>query len=155
MKRIFEWECGRGHHWSGKLILERNASKEERMDFVHVCEVCGKVCASKGGLTIHRKRMHEVSTAKKTFQCDCGRKFSQEANLLNHRKACDGEEAGERRCELCNKKFKSRGFKSHQRRCAAKNGVILPDTQPSQARGYKGKRKECPECGNMMAGNSH
>ena len=49
MKRILEWEWSQGHKWEGVFEGERNATKEERMSLVHVCEVCGKVCQSVQG----------------------------------------------------------------------------------------------------------
>ena len=53
-------------------------------------------------LTIHRKRMHKVSKLKQTFSCNkCGKRFQQEANLLNHRKfaqECSGELVGQKVC---------------------------------------------------------
>ena len=159
MKRIQNWENSRGHHWSGEKVLERNVSKVDRTTFVHECEICKKICLSKGGLTIHRKRMHEVSKYKKNFDCEsCGRVFSQEANLKNHRKVCLGEGDGsEMKCDICEKIYKRKGFKNHRRSCAAKRGVVLLPSPPpptSQPRVYKGKRKDCPYCGiNQAATN--
>ena len=149
MKRIQEWENSQGHKWTGEKVIERNATKVDRMVFIHECEVCKKVCMSKGGLTVHRKRMHEISTSKKNFDCDsCGRVFGQEANLKNHRKVCTGEGDGtEKRCEMCDRTFKRKGFKNHQKSCAAKRGIVrLPSPPPpiSRPRVYKGKRKNCP-----------
>ena len=91
MAHLEKYEWSRGRTWQGEE-LERNATKEE--DFVWVCEECGKVCKSKAGLTIHVKRMHEISALKKDFKCECGQSFKQEANLKNHRKKC-GEREGE------------------------------------------------------------
>ena len=54
------------------------------------------MCKLKGGLKVHRRRMHEVSAKKKEFQCEeCEEVFRQKANLLNHKK-CSGEEASGR-----------------------------------------------------------
>ena len=50
---LAKWEESKGHSWQGPAI-ERNVTKEDRREFVFVCEVCGKVCKSKAGLTIHR-----------------------------------------------------------------------------------------------------
>ena len=156
MKRIQNWENSQGHQWKGEKVAERNATKEERMSFVHECEICKKICLSKGGLTIHRKRMHEISKLKKNFICDkCEREFSQEANLKNHRKVClGGEEGTEVACDLCEKKYKRKGFKNHRRSCAAKRGIVeLPTPTPPTppARVYKRKTKPCPQCGIPMA----
>jgi len=61
-----------------------------------VCKECGMVCMSKGGLTTHRRRMHEESEKKKVFQCEvCEAEFKQEANLLKHKKVCGAAVGGE------------------------------------------------------------
>ena len=103
MKKIEKWEESKGNRWTGGEVM-RDATREERMEFVFVCEVCGKVCKSKGGLTIHRKRMHEVSKMKKSFQCErCKEVFGQEANLRNHEKACSGVAgvvSNKRKCDI-------------------------------------------------------
>ena len=51
MKRIQEWEWSRGHKWTGQRVLVRNATVEERREGANEweCDVCGKVCHSKGG----------------------------------------------------------------------------------------------------------
>ena len=88
MEVLAKWEKGKGKQWRGEVV-ERNAAKGEDVT-AFVCEVCDKVCKSKGGLVIHRRRMHEVSEKKKVFQCEgCQEEFGQEANLLNH-KVCGG-----------------------------------------------------------------
>ena len=90
MDHLRKWEWSMGHKWTG-AAMERNVPKEDVTEFVFVCDVCGKVCKSKAGVTIHRKRMHEVSSLKKTFKCDaCDKVFKQEANLKNHMKICMG-----------------------------------------------------------------
>ena len=42
MKKIEEWEESKGKRWTGGEKV-RDATREERMEFVFVCEVCGKV----------------------------------------------------------------------------------------------------------------
>ena len=50
-----------------------------------VCRVRRKVCRLKGGLTVHRRRMHKVLAKRKERQCEqCEEAFRKEANLLNH-----------------------------------------------------------------------
>ena len=87
MEHLAEYEWSRGKRWDGDVV-ERNARWIEGTELV--CEVCEKVCRSKAGLTIHRKRMHEESVLKKKFECECGASFKQEANLKNHRRKCQG-----------------------------------------------------------------
>ena len=156
MKRIKGWEDSRGHKWTGVRVEVRNSTRKECVPDANVCEVCGKVCVSRGGLTIHRKRMHEVSEKKRRFGCErCGREFLQEANLKNHLKACDGEEEeAEKTCTLCGKTFKKRGFKNHTSACAARRGVALVPSPPPQvpvARVYRARRKNCPICDKEMS----
>ena len=121
------------------------------------CEVCGKVCKSKAGLTIHKKRMHEVSTKKKCFECfGCKEAFKQEANLRNHEKICRGQgpvEAGKRKCDLCGKVLMKSNFAKHRRRCEVHLGVVREEEESQQppARVYRGKTKPCPRCGKEMA----
>ena len=137
----------------------RDAKWEMQRENVLGCEDCGKVCKNKGGLTIHRRRMHEVSTGKKFFQCDiCKGVFSQEANLVNHLKICDGGVAGERRpCEVCGKVLSRKYLRRHLRDCAARRGILVPSRAPpppapeEQARVYRGKRKVCDICGRDVA----
>ena len=155
MKHVHEWECSRGYLWKGGART-RNVAKEDVQEFVFVCDVCGKVCRSKGGLTNHRKRMHEVSKLKKVFQCrTCKEDFSQEANLINHSKLCTGSTrlAHRRLCDLCSTEIGKKSFAAHRRRCEAKNGPNPEGTvpQPRRARVYIAKRKPCPECGKVLA----
>ena len=59
----------------------------------------------KGGLAIHVKRMHNISTQKVMFKCDaCNKEFSQKANLKSHRKKCVGEEEEARVYVICTKR---------------------------------------------------
>ena len=55
MKRIQEWESSQGHHWNGHVVRERNVAREESGSVDLVCEDCGMVCKSRGGLTVHRR----------------------------------------------------------------------------------------------------
>ena len=57
MSHLEKWERSRGHQWNGEEV-ERNVRVGTMVEFV--CGVCGKRCKSKGGLTVHRRRMHEV-----------------------------------------------------------------------------------------------
>ena len=69
MNRLDKWEKSNGNQWTGGK-LERNELKTTTTDFL--CSVWGKKCKSKGGLVIHRRRMHEVSEKKKIFECKAG-----------------------------------------------------------------------------------
>merc|ERR1739838_413018 len=123
MAHVEKWEWSKGKRWDGGPMV-RDTTREERREFVFVCEVCAKVCKSKGGLTIHRKRMHEVSLLKKVFQCGrCKDEFGQEANLKNHEKLCRGlgrRTAHTRECDLCKREIGKKGFARHRRECATR-----------------------------------
>ena len=58
MKHLANYEKSKGHNWKGGQV-DRNAAVERQE--VNQCNSCGKVCKSKGGLTIHVKRMHAQS----------------------------------------------------------------------------------------------
>ena len=84
MDHLDKYEKSKGNKWQGEPV-RRNEWRAETG--VYVCDVCGKVCKNKGGLTIHRRRMHEISKLKRVFPCnDCGEIFKQEANLINHKR---------------------------------------------------------------------
>ena len=121
MKHLAEYDKSKGNKWTGQW-MERNEKKETPEGFV--CEECGKVCRSKGGLTIHSKRMHNVSKLKKQFTCKkCGSPFQQEANLLNHQKfsgECSGElvrarkyVAKRKECPHCGKEMAATNISRH------------------------------------------
>ena len=150
MKYLQEWER-RGAHRVPETRGERNIIVD---DSSLVCDVCDKICKSKAGLTIHRKRMHEISSQKIVFTCDrCSETFNQDANLINHKKSCTGLRAldpDKKTCNICNKTLGKANFKRHY-------DSHFPEV-PSQnnqrvtvARVYKSKNGPCPLCGNIVA----
>ena len=159
MDNLRKWEMSTGHKWEGEPV-QRNVAREEVVEVVFDCDVCGKVCKSKAGLTIHWKRMHDVSSQKKLFKCEgCSKEFGQEANLKNHVKVCTrGEDGNEKiNCDACGKDFKRKGYPRHCSACLLRHGVCAQDAQlepvpeEAPARVYKAKRKPCPQCGIVMA----
>ena len=56
-------ENSKGKKWTGDE-MERNKAKEQ--EFVFVCDECGKVCRSKGGLTNHKSALKKKFPCKKT-----------------------------------------------------------------------------------------
>ena len=52
MKAISKWEDSQGHTWQGEQPLRNTPVVAVQ---VFDCRVCGKVCKSKGGLTLHLK----------------------------------------------------------------------------------------------------
>ena len=147
MERLDKWEKCQGHKWVGERV-ERN-ERREAAETGFECKVCRKVCKSKGGLTVHRRRMHEVSVRKKEFKCeDCEEVFGQEANMLNHRKVCSGVVASskERRKCACGKEYSKTYFPRHRRVCP----VGVEEVVQERPRVYRGKRVVCV-CGVEMA----
>ena len=149
MEKLDIWEKCQGHKWAGAIVEQRNEGKSPMATGGYVCKVCKKVCKSKGGLTVHRRRMHEVSAKRKEFQCEeCEEVFRQEANLLNHKKVCSGEVASgkDRRKCACGKDYSKGYYAKHRRTCPAAVEAVV-QTRP---RVYKGKRITC-SCGKEMA----
>ena len=69
MNHLDVWERQRGHEYvwgENEVALSRNIDRGE-LDLTCRYEGCGKVCKSKGGLTIHQKRMHRVAEGRVTF----------------------------------------------------------------------------------------
>ena len=119
MEHLEKYEWSQGNRWDGEDITRNAATSEGSLE----CDVCGKRCKSKAGLTIHRKRLHEVSSEKKSFVCECGKSFRQEANLKNHRKRCgEGVSSGPRvykgergECPDCGKVMATTNIARHRR----------------------------------------
>ena len=153
MDDLRKWEWSRGNKWESEKPERRDATPEDRMVFVFACEHCGKVCRSKAGLTIHTKRMHERSEKKKEFVCEgCKRIFSQEANLRNHEKICEGNsDDGRIECSICHKRYAKSYIARHKRACKAAQGGDQEVVAQPRARVYRAKRKNCPSCGAEMA----
>jgi uncharacterized Zn-finger protein len=99
--------------------VRTTASNEWRCEW----QDCIKVCKSKGGLSIHIKRMHASNGA--SFNCNkCGKTLSQEANLRNHEKICSGVRAtstGKSGRSYCNKEFSKANIARHRRMCQQRN----------------------------------
>ena len=145
MKHIEEWEKK-----GGKQTINQRGERiqpGEQDDLICRVDGCGKKCRSKAGLTNHIKRTHEVSTQKKIFKCeDCQEEFKQEANLINHKKACTGIRANDpekRACPKCGREIMKKGFSKHRRRCDPE--AVAEEEAP--ARVYRAKRKVCENCG--------
>ena len=119
------------------------------------CGECGKICKSKGGLVNHRRRMHERSKCKKIFECvRCEEKFTQEANLINHEKVCQGtsvEGSDKRKC-VCGREVSKTNFARHKKICKATGPeeTIVPRVE-RVARRYKDVRAACEGCGQVLA----
>ena len=149
MKFLEEWE-----RKGGKLTLAERGSRNQVPDndsLVCDFEGCGREFKSKGGLTIHRKRMHEVSKEKVMFTCElCQETFSQEANLKNHLKICTGLRASDptkRKCDKCLNEYAKKSFSKHYKRCQTQQ----PSERPTvAARVYVSENVSCNRCGRVV-----
>ena len=80
MKHLGRWEGSRGNKWEGEEVT-RNEIKMEMSVFKR--SVCDLISKSKGGLVIHRRRMHEESKEKKIFKCPgCLEVFKKQASVI-------------------------------------------------------------------------
>ena len=97
--------------------------------------------------------MHEKSEKKRSFECEkCDKVFSQEANLKNHEKICEGQEInGKKECSICHKMYSKSYITRHKRACQAAQGGDMEVVAQPRARVYRAKRKNCPGCGVEMA----
>ena len=149
MRHLAKYEDSKGKKWEGHAG-ERNRAKE--MEFVFVCEVCSKVCKSKGGLTNHRRTMHEKSKFKKSFSCHrCGSVFGSDANMVNHLKVCVGDECdGDMaKCPVCGKWMKKKSLSKHKKKCG--DGAMEEAHTMPFARKHVPKTKPCPSCGRELS----
>ena len=125
---------------------ERNVIMELEEQWICEWEECGKVCKSKAGLTVHRRRMHERSDQKVTFKCQgCTLQFSFDSNLKNHQKSCTGVitvDPDLRKCGNCGKSFSRSNIARHRRTC----GEI-----PAPAAARVGEKKTCNTCGTRIS----
>lgn len=153
VKHLEEWEKRGGKLWNGERG-ERNKKVEE--ENVFECDVCGQICKTKGGLGAHKTRKHNTSSLKRVFECDqCREKFSQEANLKNHKKVCSGMQASSennRKCDLCGREVSKKNYARHRTACERGRGGQgeLGRGEPTAPRVYKAQRYSC-ECGKFLA----
>ena len=95
MKHLDLYERQQGHKYeraTDEQPMTRNVtlpSSSQLSGFPCRYESCYKVCLSKGGLTIHQRRMHQAPT--KEFKCEkCAQIFFSENTWKNHMKTCTG-----------------------------------------------------------------
>ena len=150
MKHLLEWEKQGGKRSNGVRPVRNQIRTETEDDLKCEYEACGQIFKSKGGLTNHRKRIHEVSKQKVMFTCnDCKEKFSQEANLKNHLKSCTGLQASDpskKKCDKCLREYKKSGFSKHYKNCRAGDGQPR-ERVTVEARVYKAEEAPCDVCG--------
>ena len=153
MNHIAKWE-ERGGHGIAEERGERVSPVPQQQPTTFECEVegCGKVCSSKGGLTLHRRKMHEISKEKVVFKCQgCGKVFKQNANLLNHLKSCNSTEAAadptKTKCGNCRKDISKSNFSRHRRVCGGNNDQQVQEP----AEYYVAATYMCPGCGTEQA----
>ena len=120
MEVLYRWECQQGHQYEWDEDEER-VEREVRMGVELECkyEGCGKVCWSKGALTVHQKRMHRAAEERVRFSCvRCGRELETEVARENHERKCMNEllrADGRLVCGRCGRAFSRTIMRSHRR----------------------------------------
>ena len=160
VKRLDEWDHQRGNMATG-IPIQRNVPRSEGGNPLE-CNFpgCGKICKSRGGLAIHKRRMHDEEKKKLDFRCSkCGLSFKSENTMINHRKQCGGAAASRgdlRRCEMCSREVSKNNIARHRRACASGEGNggargEVRHGEPGGARVYIPKQKPCPRCGRVLS----
>ena len=148
MRHIAEWEkCG-CHRVDRERGPRTSPVPPPPPDFKCDFEDCDKICFNKAGLTIHKRKMHQISSVKVVFSCQgCGSRFVQEANLKNHLKACSNTRASDpnkRKCDVCGREINKKSFARHRRIVC---GVQNANQGAQTATVYRAKRYICETCG--------
>ena len=116
------------------------------LDLVCRWEGCGKVCLSKGGLTLHQKRVHRAPEDRVRFSCDkCWISLETQAAKTNHEKTCTGgggADGGGAVWELWG--WVSRGYYARHLKCCRGEGR-------GRGGGFVGDRRECEICSGMQS----
>jgi hypothetical protein len=153
VKHLNTWERQQGNKNQEERI-PRNTTRTEEEAFICEWEGCGKICLSKAGLAVHIKRLHNISSQKVLFKCDkCNQSFQQEANLWNHRKACNGIEPDredQRKCDFCDKYVSKGNLARHKKTCRRREGREI-EQERRQARVYVAKNGPCSLCGRILS----
>ena len=139
---IEEWERKGGKKATGERGERNNIREREE---VFECEVCGKRCKSKAGLTTHRRRLHEISKIKKKFKCEtCHSEFSSEGARKNHSQSCMAAPSrpGFKKCNFCNKEVTSSNWARHKKSCRGGEENVQENTH----RILLGARTICQFC---------
>ena len=148
IRDIQEHDETKGNQYSGEP-KERNRMREAREDDL-TCKICGKICKSKGGLTNHKRLIHEKE-GKKLFKCEeCEETFTREANLVNHKKVCNklkNDMSGSKQCE-CGKRITKANWARHRKKCT-NGGNDEREREP--ARVYKQGWKNCEKCDKLIS----
>ncbi|XP_039438272.1 zinc finger protein 883-like [Culex pipiens pallens] len=107
-----------------KAAVHRNV-KDPNQPFT--CRLCAESYATATELMTHKK------THENPVNCSCGRRFKNDMRLQAHTASgtCSGD--NDRRCNICNKVFKSVDFMLRHRNAVHSESVV------------------CPECGQTMA----
>ena len=167
MDHLDKYEQQQGHQYvmsPNEERLTRNCpmDRQEEEDLRCDEEGCGRLCKSKAGLTIHKRRMHEPPRVN--FKCNnCNKNFTTEANLLNHLKSCRGEREvrpGVVVCGVCEREVSKNNIARHRRTHEGRAGVAGRAEEAREARGeppnapnprrarvYVARRAPCHICG--------
>ena len=106
------------------------------------------------GLVNHRRRMHEESALKKTFECnECKQIFKKASERKNHQKICGGAEASakDRRKCVCGVEYSKSYFRVHRQRCEIWKAQQQPIAgAPVEQAPPAAPTAPCPGCGKTM-----
>ena len=100
----------------------REACKRDQRDRIKsdcICEECGKVCKSVGGLKSHVRMSHRTNREESRECPKCGLSVTTQSNLTNHMKTCNSDRPGY--CPTCKRGPYSRtNLSRHKKFCAAR-----------------------------------
>ena len=105
-----------------------------------VCNICGKVFKSEGGLEAHVKQSHEGNSTP--WSCHlCGKSFTRKASLEEHIDRHRGLK--QRHCQICDKYFYQTAYWRHM--------TVQHNSLRTEKKGGSGSRCKCSQCGKVLA----
>ena len=158
-EHLTRYEKQKGHHYredqGERRIEDRNHPVTRDNSLRCTEEGCNKVCKSRGGLAIHRKRMHKINE-NISFECPkCTLRFGTENTMKNHFKTCGGIRSENRRvrtCEKCGKTISKSNIARHRTACRGAGGAAGgAEQQELRARVYRARQGECEDCGRVLS----
>ena len=114
------------------------------------CDTCGKICATRGGLKTHIRRMHRANREEETSCPNCQKTFSNGANRIVHMRTCTSSQEGV--CPLCGVKQSQSNLARHKKKCQEKMSTT-PITNNNDDRTTRVKYP-CGSCEENVRGNS-
>ena len=155
MRHLDKWERQQGHRYDwgpNERMIERNDRRV--IDLVCKYEGCGKVCKSKGGLTLHQKRIHRPPEERVRFECrECGVACETEVACMMYERTCAGGGVGgsRRECDVCKVWISRANYARHVRACGGREGETLVGGEAGEGdQGEGGRVPEVWECGVIL-----